>query len=176
MICPASPRAPSGLIYFTRKRSSAAENSPIRNKLVGRQLTGGDSDRSPPRCVGRSDAQSGSWLQSTGRKTPVVEGCQLLGTDIGGAGVNPCYRQLSGPHDRIPVPPATRTAAVGAALLGLRPASISGRGLLQGWSCVTRPSCLIPKASFVFVGLFVRVAVPTVQGYPDGVVANLAAR
>src|ERR1035437_6446683 len=55
VICPASPRAPSGLIYSTRKRSSAAENSPIRNKLVGRQLTGENPHRSPPRCVGTSD-------------------------------------------------------------------------------------------------------------------------
>src|ERR1019366_7601111 len=72
VICPASPRAPSGLIYFTRKRSSAAENSPIRNKLVGRQLTGGDSDRSPPRCVGTSDAPLPSRKQDDfGSRWPI---------------------------------------------------------------------------------------------------------
>src|SRR5450759_1710143 len=53
-------RQPSGLIYSTRKRSSAAENSPIRNKLVGRQLSGENPHRSPPRCVGTSDAPLGS--------------------------------------------------------------------------------------------------------------------
>ena len=72
MICPAPPRAPSGLIYFTRKRSSAAENSPIRNKLVGRQLTGGNSDRSPPRCVGTSDAPLPSRKQDDfGSRWPI---------------------------------------------------------------------------------------------------------
>src|ERR1019366_8824438 len=40
------------LTYSTRKRPSAAENSPIRNKLLGRQLTGENQSLAATMCGG----------------------------------------------------------------------------------------------------------------------------
>jgi hypothetical protein len=74
-----------------------ADNSPIPNKLVGRQFTGGNPHRSPPRCVRTGDAQTGTWFgPDSGRRSgsclpPIRSGSQIA------AGFGPSH--LSRPLD-----------------------------------------------------------------------------
>src|SRR5689334_7427457 len=81
-----------------------AENSPIPNKLVGRQFTGGNPHRSPPRCVRTSDAQTGTWFgPDSGRRSssclpPIRSGSQIA------AGFGPSHlpRPLDAKETNIP--------------------------------------------------------------------------